>query len=92
MHIYKCVYRMQSVLILPASCHTSTHVAKRCADNPCCACLRSLCAFILEKHRTSRKSALYKELCARTRTLYLRKRILYLHKRALYLCTKETQG
>ena len=55
----KCVYRMQSVLILPASCHTCTHVAKHCADNPCCACLRSLCAFVFEKHHTSHKSALY---------------------------------
>ena len=59
--MYKCVYRMQSVLILPASCHTCTHVAKHCADNPCCACLRSLCAFILEKHHTSHKSVLCKE-------------------------------
>jgi len=66
----KCVYRMQSVLILPASCHTCTHVAKRCAENPCCACLRSLCAFVLNKRR---KSALYKEASIRQRALYLRK-------------------
>ena len=59
--MYKCVYRMQSVLILPASCHTCTHVAKHVAENR--ASLRSRCAFIFEKHRTSRKSALYKEPC-----------------------------
>jgi len=84
MHIYKCVYRMQSVLILPACCRSSTHVAKHCTDNPCVTCSRSLCGFIFEKHRTSRKSALYKEPCIRKITRHLRKRVLY-------LCTKEMQ-
>ena len=83
-HLYKSVYHMKSVLILPACCHSSTHVSKHCADNPFVACLRSLCAFIFEKHRTSRKSALYKEPCIRKRTRHLRKRVLY-------LCTKEMQ-
>ena len=36
-----------------------TRRTKHCAENR--ACLRSLCGFILEKHRTSRKSAVYKE-------------------------------
>ena len=66
----KSVYRMQSVLTLPASCHTCTHVAKHCADKPSCACLRSLNGFILNKRR---KSALYKEASIRQRALYLRK-------------------
>jgi len=52
------------------TCHTCTHVARHCADKPCCACLRSLCAFILNKRR---KSALYKEASIRKRALYLRK-------------------
>jgi hypothetical protein len=69
----KYVYRGLSVLILPASCHSSTHVATRCADNPCCACLRSPFGFVFNKRRTSRKSALYKEPSIRTRALYLRK-------------------
>ena len=88
--VYKCVHRMQSVLILPACCHTSTHVAKHCADNPTFACLRSLCGFIIEKHGTSRKSALYKALCIRKRSVYLRQRSLYFRTRALYFC-QETQ-
>ena len=88
--VHKCVHRMQSVLILPACCHTSTHVAKHCADNPTFACLRSLCGFIIEKHGISRKSALYKALCIRKRSMYLRQRSPYFRTRALYVC-QETQ-
>ena len=92
LHIYKSVYAcslswyyLHPVILL----HTLPDTAL--INKPSCASLRSRCGFIFEKHRTSRKSALYKEPSIRKRTLYLHKRTLHLRTRAMYMCTKATQ-
>jgi len=85
-HIYKSVYAcnlswyyLHAVILL----HTLPDTAL--ITNPSCASLRSRCAFVFEKHRTFRKSALYKEPSIRTRILYLHKRTLHLHTRATHV-------
>jgi len=60
LHIYKSVYAcslssyyLHAVIVL----HTLPDTAL--INKPCCACLRSRCGFVFEKHRTSRKRTLY---------------------------------